>query len=324
MGLRQIPEVPTPADQPFLEGLYPTPREELQPFLQTWLFFGLVAEFLGLNEVAPGVRLIDEADGAREIALLYEECVLEDEGVKYLTGAAVLEKSQLILERIKLAPDMMQRLVYLRACLYYSVVMLHLIQTNVDYRIRNSIAALGELFSTGLYAATTLAQPRIELPIVGLNWYRDYIKAGGDLEAQMLQIGWCPSEIEKIRSQFQGVFTMHYMSRLKMPEQHGDHRGCSLHACRAFQMDMDTYEPLHVSGGCECAHVEVDIASVLSILHSTGSYPVIRVEQSSDGPDGLQLIAEPWTPGTSYVALSHVSTAEATRRLTTSEFVFSR
>ncbi|POR38277.1 Uncharacterized protein TPAR_01537 [Tolypocladium paradoxum] len=305
-GLRLIPEVPIPADQPFLEGLYPTPLEELQPFLQTWLFFGLVAEFLGLNEVAPGIRLIDESDAAREIALLYKECVLEEEGIQYLTGAAVLEKSKLILERTKLAPDRVQRLVYLRDCLYYSVVMLHLIQANLDYRIRNSIAALGELFSTGLYAAATLAQPRIELPIVGLNWYRDYIKPKGDLEAQMLQSGWCPSEIEKLRSQFQGVFTMHYTSRLTMPERHGTHHDCSLHACRAFQLDIDTYKPLHVSGDCDCAHMEVDMSSVLSILHSTSSYPVIRVEQSADGPEALRLIAEPWTPGTPYVALSHV------------------
>ncbi|KND93687.1 hypothetical protein TOPH_01923 [Tolypocladium ophioglossoides CBS 100239] len=312
-GLRQIPDVPTPADQPFLEELYPTPLEELQPFLQTWLFFGLVAEFLGLNEVAPGVRLVDERDAAREIALLYEECVREDAGVSYLSGAAVLAKSPLVLERIKLAPDKVQRLVYLRQCLYYSVMMLHLMRTDLDYRSRNSIAALGELFSTGMHVAVTLAQPPIELPVVGQSWYRDYFKPGGALEAQMLRGGWCPSEIEKIRSQFQGVFTMHYMSRLRLGGRHGRHDACSLHACRAFQMDIDTYQPLHAGGDCDCAHVEVDASrSVSDILRSTGSYPVIRVEQSADGPDGpdgpdgLRLVAEPWTPGMPYVALSHV------------------
>ncbi|PNY23089.1 Uncharacterized protein TCAP_06963 [Tolypocladium capitatum] len=310
-ALRDMSEVPAPADQPFLEGLYPTPLEELQPFLQTWFFFGLAAEFLGLNEVAPGVRLMDRADAAREMALLYDECVLEDGGARYLTAAAVLGKSKLILERVRMAPDRIQRLVYLRDCLYYSVVMLHLVQANLDYRIRSAIVALGELFSTGLFAAVTMAQPRIELPIVGLNWYRDYVKPGGVVEAQMLRGGWCPSEIEKIRSQFQGVFTMHYMSRLKLAQRHGDHGGCSLHACRAFQMDVATYRPRHAGDDCGCAHVEIDAASVLSILRSTGSYPVIRVERQpstdGDGADGLlRLVAEPWTPGTPYLALSHV------------------
>ena len=304
-SLRYIPDLP-PAEQPYLETLYPTPREELQPFLQTWLFFGMLAEMLSLNEVAEGERLIDEATANESIAKLHADLATRDNGIDYLDAAAVLSWGDLFRERLALAPDRKQRMIYLCQCLQYAMALLNGTQENVDHTVRYSINALGELFSTGIYAASTLAQPKVQLPVLGFSWHNNFIRAGGLVEKRMLDQGWCPSEIEKIRSTFQGLNTMHYTSRLRREERQ-DHSGCSVTACSAFQIDMKMYEPRHASVGCKCGSIEVDAAQVTRILRSTESFPVIRVEFPTADDADMTLFVEEYQPGVSYVALSHVS-----------------
>jgi hypothetical protein len=301
--LRQIPDIPPP-DQPYLENLYPTQREKLQPFLQTWLYFGMIAEMLGLNEVSPGVRLVDEATARDEISTLHKTLTRDENGTMVLTAAEVLTWGPLFIERLGLAPDKTQRLIYVLKCLQYAMIFIHSISENVDHTVRYSIAALGELFSTGTYAGASLAQPKIELPILGLSWHRGYICPGGVVESKMLNNGWCPSEVEKIRSQLQGLFTMHYTSQLKKPTPWLDHSACSKSLCAAFRIDLSTYKPAHVQHDCHCDLIEADPGIVADILRNSDSFPVVRVEGDLDH---LKMVVEKFEEGVQYVALSHVS-----------------
>lgn len=174
--------------------------------------------------------------------------------------------------------------------------------------MRFSIAALGKLFSSTLYSPTILGKSGSNLPTIGFNWHRGYIGPGSTVEAQILEGGWCPSEIDKIRTQFESLSAMHYTSRMKKPRPQLDHGGCSQHVCRAFQVDMMTYRPLHVHGACggDCPSIGVDMASVLAILRSTEFYPVLRVQLPVDEREDVKLLVEPYQPSMSYVALSHV------------------
>ncbi|KAG5973860.1 hypothetical protein E4U55_000231 [Claviceps digitariae] len=293
--LRQVSGVP-PAEQPYLESLYPTPRDELQPLLQTWLFFGLLAEMLSLNEIEPGgIWLMDRHLASAEIAQLHAQMTfsssddddsddnIDDGGPTVLTATRLLSWEPLFRERLALAPDQFQRLTYLSHCLQYCTVLLNSIDENVDHNVRYSIAALGEFFTTGLYASATLSQPIIRLPVLGYSWNKNYLRDGGDVEALMLQNGWCPSEIDKIRSQVQGLHTMHFTSRLKKALPWLDHSGCSRSICRAFQLDLATYTPAHASVGCACALLEVDESVVSTILMNSDSFPVLRVEKHTTG-----------------------------------------
>ncbi|KAG8422117.1 hypothetical protein J3459_010702 [Metarhizium acridum] len=300
--LRTVPDIP-PADQPYLENLYPTPKEELQPLIQTWLYFGMLAEMLGLNEIAPGVRLVEEAAATEEISRLHKQLTREENGQTVLTAAEILTWGPLFLERLQMAENEFDRLVYILQCLQWAMVMLHSTQENIDHAVRYSIAALGELFTTGIYAAASSAQPKIELPILGISWHRDYICPGGRVEQKMVRNGWCPSEIEKIRSQLQGLYTMHYTSQLKKPTPWLDHSSCAKTFCGAFRIDMSTYEPAHVQDGCGCEFIEADPAKVAGILTNTDSFPVVRVEGDLDD---VKIVVEEFEQGVSYVALSHV------------------
>ncbi|KAG5932121.1 hypothetical protein E4U53_001468 [Claviceps sorghi] len=311
--LRQVPGVP-PAEQPYLESLYPTPREELQPLLQTWLFFGTLAEMLGLNEMEPGgIWLMERHVASAEIAQLHARMTLDDddESPRFLTAARLLSWAPLFRERLALATDQFQRLSYLCHCLQYGSVLLSSIDENVDHNVRYSIAALGEFFTTELYASATLSRPVIRLPVLGYSWNRNYLRAGGGVEALMLQNGWCPSEVDKIRSQVQGLHTMHYTSRLKKALPWLDHSRCSSSVCCAFQLDLATYTPAHASEGCTCALLDADESVVSAILTNSDSYPVIRVENYATGDLGdVEVHVEAYRGDISYIALSHASSPE--------------
>ncbi|KAL7930254.1 hypothetical protein V8C35DRAFT_313355 [Trichoderma chlorosporum] len=293
--------------EPYLEIIHPTPKEEIQPFLQTWLWFGLFAETLGLNEISAGHRIIEDSFAAEEIRRLHETCVspAEENGSRYISASAVLEATQTIAERMQLVPDKQKRFTYLRNCLRFTNLMMFSI-SNLDETVRYSICALGEYFSTGLFQAVIRSNPKLDVPIIGFSWHQDYMQVGGTMEKQMLERGWCPSETEKIRSQFQGLHTMHYIAQLQRPNASQDHSNCTRHQCTAFQMDIKTYKPSHLSDDCSCDLINIDERATASILRSTDTYPIIRFDQIGDGADDFELVVEPYEPGVPYVALSHV------------------
>ena len=304
--IRNEPGVPAP-EEPYLEGLYPTPREKLQPFIQTWLYFGLLAEFLSLNEVSPGLRLVDKDVADAEIAALHKECLIEDGDQRYLTGKMVVTIEPRIRERFPLVADRHARLSYLGDCLHYADYMRNSLLGNLDHSITYSIAALGEVLSTGMMMINSAMKLKMNLFKFGFSWGQDYLKVGGKVETEMLAEGWCPSEIEKIRAKYQGLFTKNYISRLSRVGLKADHSQCSANACVAFQINMATYQPAHASHDCSCSHIVLDESDVARILETSDSYPVIRVEGHEGDLKQMKMYAETYDPEVPYIALSHVS-----------------
>ncbi|KAK1249631.1 hypothetical protein MKX08_009634 [Trichoderma sp. CBMAI-0020] len=293
--------------EPYHEMLYPTPKEDIQPFLQTWLWFGLLAEMLGLNEISAGVHLVESIVATEEIRNLYARTVYisEDDGKQYVSAKEVLNSAQAIAERQKLAPNLRERLIYICDCLRYTNSMIPS-TLNLDETVRYSICALGEYFSTGLASVVALSNPKIEFPNLAFSWHQNYMKSGGTIDKEMLQRGWCPSETEKIGSQFQGLQTMHHISQLEKSNASQDHSSCTRHLCTAFQMDIETYQPSHVSDDCNCPLTTIDERATSLILRSTDTYPILRFDQIGDELDNFKLVVEPYEPGVPYVALSHV------------------
>lgn len=307
------------ADDEFTEHILPTPQPEQEAFLQTWLFFGLLAEFFGLNENDAGQRLVDAKTAEKEIAALYEDYVEEIDDrngnstpVKYLTGSRMLQAKDapfLIVTRLRLAGSAIrQRIQHLHRCLSFSCFLLNTaIQTEFDPAIKSSIAALGELLSTGFATASTLKR----IPSAGASfsfaWADRYLEDGGQLEGHMLTHGWCRSEVEKIRSVNQGLGTRHYLSHMRKGGPQRDHSSCSKEGCVAFQIDAATYRPSHVQQGCSCGLQAVDTAKVQQVLRETSGYPVLDIRPVTDG-DGqaLQMTVEPYSASVPYVAISHV------------------
>ncbi len=309
LGLSEAPQLPTSNGllSLSLQRIFDAvPAAKLQPFIQTWLYFGLLAEFLSLNELEDGTRLVSLDQARADMALLYREFSKESDGRKLLTSISILDASDTCGERARLAGELGPRFHYLHACLTRSILIINNCFSQLDYSIRYSMAGLGELFMTSLYATSHLVTPKIVLPSAGFNWYRDYLKAGGDVEKQMLNVGWCPSEIEKLRNLFQGISSLHYVTRLRPRTGPSDHLNCTNYACRAFQIDITQYKPRHVTPGCQCDDVHVDEAELTRILKTTKSYPVLKIDTGTNGTGPAGITMETYEPGMNYVALSHV------------------
>ncbi|OAA76702.1 HET domain protein [Akanthomyces lecanii RCEF 1005] len=301
LGLSESPQLPTGnglLTLPLQRIFDAIPSAKLQSFVQTWLYFGLLAEFLSLNELEDGSRLVSLDQAKDEMAVLYREFSKEGDNRKLLTSVPVLDKSDLFAERVRLAGELAPRFHHLHGCLTRSVLIINNCFHQLDFSIRYSMAGLGELFMTTLYASSHFVTPKIVLPSAGFNWFRDYLKAGGNVEKQMLGVGWCPSEIEKLRNLFQGVSSLHYVTRLRPRTEPGDHVDCTDYACRAFQIDIAKYKPRHVTQGCQCDDVQVDESELIQILRRTKSYPVLKIDTgTTDGAETVNITMETYEPG---------------------------
>jgi hypothetical protein len=124
----------------------------------------------------------------------------------------------------------------------------------------------------------------------------------------LLAEGCCQSELNKIRSAYMGLNTVHFLSQLRRTGPKRDHSLCDQHKCFAFRINHASYQPAHAEGGCEgrgCCLPQDCTSVVTKILFETESY-ILSVHPFTKTPGGMQLLAERFTPGMQYVAISHV------------------
>jgi hypothetical protein len=294
----------TPRDTPYSE------YKELEAFYQTWLFFGLIAEFFGLNERCDGgMRHIEPSQAAAEMAAFYDECIVEEDGRKYITGAKVLSSFPLLQKRIQQArPTLLQSTSHLRDCLAVTYQLLQEVRNAwFDRNVKYSIAALGEFLMYTL--RLVLAESEFDMDHrLSYAWQRLYLEHRSLLSKKMLAHGWCPSEIERASQCLTGLNTLHYVSRLKRTGIERDHAACTRSRCVALQIDMDVYKPAHAAEGCACDLLEVDMDAVMEILTNSNSYPVLLVEEAPEALGMVKVTVEKFQPDVPYVAISHVST----------------
>jgi hypothetical protein len=183
----------------------------------------------------------------------------------------------------------------------------HAIHSPFKDNIKFSITALGEWFAANL-SMTSLALNIPPYTHVRLGWYNDYIKQGGRIAMCLIAEGWCQSELNKIRSAYMGLNTVHFLSQLRRTGPKRDHSLRDQHKCVAFQINHASYQPAHAEGGCEgrgCCLPQDCTSAVTKILFETESY-ILSVHPSTKKPGGMQLLAERFTPRMQYVAISHV------------------
>lgn len=294
------------------EALEALSLDALHGFLQTWLFFGLLAEIWGLNKLPDALHALDPTDAKRQRDALYENCIVDKNGQKVVSGLEILKSVPLIRERIHTVAaftgGILSRLKHLDECL--EIVNYQIKHTawrqNIDHCLRYSIAALGELFAHMIQDAVPSQDRHVKLQATTLGWELDYLAEDSKLERQLLGHGWCPSEIEKIRWHMYGLNTMHFASRPKKAGPRREHSSCYRNRCSAFQIQVAQYRLAHTDPGCNCELVDVDIDQCQRILQHTNSYPVLAIDVNSSASPAVQI--EAFAEHVPYVAISHVRT----------------
>lgn len=112
---------------------------------------------------------------------------------------------------------------------------------------------------------------------------------------RLLGKGWCKSELWHILQSFDVSTAACYLTR---PYAMQDHDSCTDTTCMAYQIDESSYRILHVDSSCDCVFVSVDPAELRDVL-ARKAIPKIAIT------DDLQLSIVDGE-GLAYVAFSHV------------------
>lgn len=132
--------------------------------------------------------------------------------------------------------------------------------------------------------------------IANFEWLCD---CGSPILKLMKQQGWRPHNIELLNvAQVKTVSTLWYLANLPTPKTDFSHDNCTPEECRPLHTDRDQYVQDHVEEGCDCALVGPDQAKLAAIIHA-GKFPRIILE-------GEQVHVHEHENGSTFVIISHV------------------
>jgi hypothetical protein len=302
MGKARMAETetdPLAVDYFLYEKLHPTPREEQEPFFQTWLFFGLVSEILGGNDAETAALLGATPD---EISrTIYEEFVDKDDTGEYINTANLFK----ILEKSWKPPRgdvefRKERYMHLSECLSLAWRMLYTTCPDFDLDIKDSIASVGEILAHSVFVAGRVLNATTKL--MGTWGSRAYSPS---ICAEMKSFGWCPSDIARVIDTFTHIQTLHMLSKMRRLRPNDIHENCTDERCNAYQVSPEDYVVEHYENGCGCTFLSVDSEEVVQVLDKGDVIPLLKISIDGDDLETLRVSIVESGPGVPYVAISH-------------------
>jgi len=208
-----------------------TSSEELEQFIQSWAFFGLLAEFIGINLKGSEEDNLIPKNSQVILDHMYETTVVQREYGKkiivmdwdYLESSC--EMMILILPKDPAAQK--ERYAHLSTCLSYAYSMLLNVPEDFDHAVKYSIYALGEfLMETVRFRLESLSVP----PTVGRLWGKGFLNE--ESKKAMLENGWCPSDITRATAKYNTLQSLHICRTLDKSLPKRDHTRCDDVSCK--------------------------------------------------------------------------------------------
>ena len=123
------------------------------------------------------------------------------------------------------------------------------------------------------------------------------------LQGLMKGKGWCPSQIHRVGSTCD-YSMMHYLSNIdRRASEKMIHDTCSSRECQAYNSGPDSYVTSHTTRGCQCSFIAAPTEQVNEIIRS-GGVPLISLRNVSHGKIEIRVHAS--RANSSYTAMSHV------------------
>ncbi|OCL06256.1 hypothetical protein AOQ84DRAFT_224014 [Glonium stellatum] len=266
--------------------------DELPAFLQTWLFFGLIA-----SVIEHAVPLEDfvrrDLDGQYYITTADLTRHLEDWELRvHDSTSPVLENTGMLVmiaENIVHAQainENLSRVIVYGACPPPYLEQLEGVHFCVALLIRAlSVAseqALGrhpDVFRMG--------QTRIPL-----------------LERRMRDAGWCPHIVSRLSTEFPNDMQA-YIFCLGTIRVKQNHAQCTYHYCVANQVG-EVYQVQHLQDDCNCKLISPPMEEVIGVLQR-GNVPLLRISNGNTASETPTFQVQESNKATPYIALSHVS-----------------
>ncbi|KAK4498833.1 hypothetical protein PRZ48_009343 [Zasmidium cellare] len=268
------------------ESRNPFDDREVEEFLQTWLFFGMLHELLGKH------GLYDVED--------YVE--VKEDGKKCLHTRNLMGRLRGWTESVQGwgEDEKATELKHLQTCLLlaregnYFILADH--HSKCTRAIVWSISTILETLASAI--DLVFVGPTREVT-VSTAW----VEFCEDETQHMLRNGWCIHEVLAAQKEFSSNIAKFYLLRMRKVDLGLQHGGCEEDSCKRLQIDLETYRPRHVVAECECEWMGPSPREVAACL--TGeTFPVLRV--TGDVLDDVKIEVVPYVEGMVYVALSHV------------------
>jgi len=250
------------------------------PFLQAWLWFGLLGETIGIGS---------RTHVLQRIANYLSFVESDQDGNRYVVTKD-LQKS------IELAAEKNQAPLFnefhrsrFDACLAMASQVSTDILSTPSCRARLSKATafteLPILYSVLLSVQiliVTLSKSRLLLfhaqPLSILASPDDYSPGTELVDILLKRSGWCPAQIPTLS---RDIRVRYYLSYLH-PYDSSEHESCSINECRLHVPTKAEMRPLHTSAECACSSVFIPDDEIIRIVED-GDIPLITFSESSVG-----------------------------------------
>ena len=284
----------------------PIPVAEQESFLQKWLYFGLIAEFLGANsgdlEDRSSVKSPDTGSSKDILDTIYNTVLFQEHGASFV----VLENDGLQkfvnIAMSKIPQDIeAQRAwyIHLNRCLAHTHSVLSISPKEMNHTIRFSIAAIGEVFT---YIVLNGLRGLKDQTPTARSWTTGYFN--NEAKLSMMENGWCPSSIARCEAKLASLQSQNMIQKMDKSMPIRDHTKCTEYVCSATQIDLKTYHVGHRVDDCQCGDaLAVDSDEITKILFDGDKIPLLRFV---GGLQDLRVEIVESTPKSKYIAISHV------------------
>ena len=267
------------------------PRAQLEPFLQNWLFFGLLHEVLGgLYRHEEFVTTLLDGENGKSIITTTDLVSRLEEWV----ARATQDKASLtaVCEHIA-------------TCLKITLACLFITIPTFDGHLKFHLASVAELVRYAASKACNVAwtndlrRTLITMPF-GHTISDDFWKF-----VLLERSTCCPSQVHMLLQDFRSLQALGFIASCFYEDNvQTYHASCDEHICRAGDSRTPGQITRHVSESCECKFVHVDEEELVDCLKNK-CLPLLRLRKESNmGEMSIEIV--PSTRSTSYVALSHV------------------
>ena len=264
--------------------------DELGPFLQAWLFFGLISCSLDAK--------LDVQDFVQDSSTSSDTKVITTKKLgDYLSKFASRFSNATTSERDT-------RIKASRAAMFLAAKIFKVLQNTVEWTKYPHAQELEEVHFVATQICPLLAI--IVAQVCEGDGAIPGIASEGRFGRSPLMVrrmkegGWCIDTINRVTSTFS--FDMQgYMYALGTVRTAKDHSNCKIGCCLANQAG-DDFEPGHLCAAGDCGSIASPIKDVVDVL-SQGFIPLLQVE-FEEGKISMKV--EKALPGTPYVAISHV------------------
>lgn len=287
-----------------LDELNDRPAESSAAFVQSWLFFGLLADLTGTpvdrdHVLHPGPH----QDTAEFHTLLYPPNLQHNElGLRMTSSSEVSNLNALskkLRDTVRIGIDNVGRIDRLAVAerspmplilLSVKILLCDLAAIRVGRSVHYDLPRKGELEESRLMPYHTSVSGLVSSSVK-------------ILEGSMKGKGWCPSQIHRVGSTCD-YSMMNYLSNIdRRSSEKTIHDTCSSRECQAYNSEPETYVTSHTTRGCQCRFIAAPTEQVNEIIRS-GGFPLISLQNASHG--NIEIRVQASKANSTYTAISHV------------------